>query len=827
MDRTQASGAPTQTRKHTSRGGNIMITVQCGGTFWSGRTELWRTSCRGHYNCKSRVVVYLLWNERTLSVPRLSLRGKLIASFTLILIPVLVLLMLFYREANEQRIDTVLDSQMRTAQAIAGLVDAHFDEGMVLATALANDPVVHSLDSSQLDPYLERLASNYPQYDVLGVVNVAGDTVGTSMPYPAGAERLNSRDRPFFKQVMSTGKPVMSSVFINRRTFRPTMTAVVPVRDESGSMIGVVTVGTYMDTLADRLQGVALGPEQRILLVDTTGTAAFYTGLPALAEEERNLSDFEPVKAALDDRPTEVRGFVSPLVGDARIGAFTATPKYGWVVGVDIRESVALAPVSTALRNQLLGFGAIAILSLGLAVVLSSVLIKPVRRLIKHALALGNGDLSQRADIKTGDEMEKLGHTFNQMAERLGRTLEERQSLGRVARVLVRELALERVADIVVDEGQRVLGASKVGLFLAEVDREELRLIANRGFSAQSVAEISIVHYADPLLSAVAARTGQPQEIPDIADVDPELADARQIAEREAQRSVLSQPLFAKGRLVGVLTLALSTARRFSEEERELIRAFSDLCAAAIENARLYEELRQTLHLREEFISAAAHELKTPVTTIKGYVQAMNKWAPGGHDAREAVALDVINRQCDRVNVRVQEMLESVRLRRFPPEQRRVRFDLGDLASEVVQRIQATTPLVRVVLERETLAPVDADRERIEDVLASFLENAIRFSPEGEEVGVRVFVRDGKAVVAVRNCGMGIPKERQPHVFEPFYDAVPAGGPGYRGVVALSLYLSKITIELHRGRVWLESEEGKGSTFYFDLPLAGETSLRR
>ncbi len=232
--------------------------------------------------------------------------------------------------------------------------------------------------------------------------------------------------------------------------------------------------------------------------------------------------------------------------------------------------------------------------------------------------------------------------------------------------------------------------------------------------------------------------------------------------------------------------------------------------------------IREQERLRDEFISAAAHELKTPVTTIKGYAQLMRQWAPEGHEPREGKAIKTINVQCDRISRRVQEMLEAVRSRVTPPELHRVRFDLGELASEVVQRVQTTTELHRLLLEREAPAPVDADRERVEDVLVSLLDNSMKYSPKGGEIRVRVWVQNGNALVSVKDQGVGIPKDRQPHIFEPFYEAVPPGAPGYKGVVALSLYLSKITVERHNGRIWFESEEGKGSTFYFSLPLASD-----
>ena len=269
----------------------------------------------------------------------------------------------------------------------------------------------------------------------------------------------------------------------------------------------------------------------------------------------------------------------------------------------------------------------------------------------------------------------------------------------------------------------------------------------------------------------------------------------RQPSGREAYILANSAPLRdARGRIVGAVV------------------AFQDITP-----------IKQQERMRDDFLSAAAHELKTPVTTIKGYAQLMHKWAPHGHEPREGEAVEIINAQCDRISRRVQEMLEAVRFRTVPPELRRVCFDLGDLASEVAPRMQALTQVHRLVLKREAPASVEADRERIEEVLVSLLDNAIKYSPQGGEIEVRVWAQEGEGVVSVTDHGVGISNERQPHIFEPFYEVVPAGAPGYRGVVALSLYLSKLAVERHKGRIWFESEAGKGSTFYFSLPLAGKS----
>jgi signal transduction histidine kinase len=226
--------------------------------------------------------------------------------------------------------------------------------------------------------------------------------------------------------------------------------------------------------------------------------------------------------------------------------------------------------------------------------------------------------------------------------------------------------------------------------------------------------------------------------------------------------------------------------------------------------------------LRDEFASAAVQELKIPTSIIREYAKLLLRQQP--ENPQQAFVLEIIDTQTERINRRVQEMLEAMRLRENPPEYRRERFDLSELTSEVVERMQAMTQVNHLTLKRDRAVPVQADRERIEEVLVSLIDNAIKFSPKREEIIVRVWSKKGEGLVSVQDHGVGIEKERQVHVFEPFFEPVPSGAPGYHGTVALGLYLSRLIIERHGGRIWLESEVGQGSTFTFALPLADGNS---
>jgi signal transduction histidine kinase len=231
--------------------------------------------------------------------------------------------------------------------------------------------------------------------------------------------------------------------------------------------------------------------------------------------------------------------------------------------------------------------------------------------------------------------------------------------------------------------------------------------------------------------------------------------------------------------------------------------------------SRLYEEQRDLLRMREEFMQAAAHELKTPITTIRSSIYLLLDSAP---DRQTQPVLDIIRRQAMRMTLLVEDLLTVTSLRREAAELRRGRLDLGALTREAAQRAaEAATEKTIALCAVEPLW-VEADRELIDHMIIRLLENALETSPEKATIEVSAQRQGNDAVVAVVDHGSGIPVERQAHLFEPFYELVPPGMPGYAGVVSLRLAVCKRIVEAHGGRIWLTSTPC-GSTFSFALPL--------
>lgn len=224
---------------------------------------------------------------------------------------------------------------------------------------------------------------------------------------------------------------------------------------------------------------------------------------------------------------------------------------------------------------------------------------------------------------------------------------------------------------------------------------------------------------------------------------------------------------------------------------------------------------RRLDEMREEFLATAAHEFKTPLAVVKAYAQLMQKRAPGDP------GLAVIQRQVDRLNRLVQHLLDTSRLRLQGGEGRRDAFDVSSLVAEAIEEARPSAPGHALEAEAPAPAVVHADRERILRVLTSLLDNAIRFSPAGGPVQVRVESQGGEVVVSVTDHGLGIPPERQPRIFERYYRAHAGTDQDYGGL-GLGLDMSREIVTRHGGRMWFESVPGQGSTFHFSLPLAAQ-----
>jgi two-component system CheB/CheR fusion protein len=231
------------------------------------------------------------------------------------------------------------------------------------------------------------------------------------------------------------------------------------------------------------------------------------------------------------------------------------------------------------------------------------------------------------------------------------------------------------------------------------------------------------------------------------------------------------------------------------------------------------QELVLLDQMKSNFIRMAAHELKTPITVVKGFAQLALR-DPRGLSPQVLSSLAAVNRGADRIVLIVNDLLDISRLQGGKVTYKLKPTNLGVLLREFVNsmamtvedpaRIQLTSPDAAVV--------VDADSLRLEQVLSNLVTNAIKYSPKGGTIELSVKQEGSRAVVSVKDEGVGIPKANQGRIFQPFYRAH-AETPLDFGGMGIGLFISSEIVKGHGGTLRFDSVEGKGSTFYFDLPL--------
>lgn len=221
---------------------------------------------------------------------------------------------------------------------------------------------------------------------------------------------------------------------------------------------------------------------------------------------------------------------------------------------------------------------------------------------------------------------------------------------------------------------------------------------------------------------------------------------------------------------------------------------------------------------KDEFISIASHELKTPITTLKAFSQILKKRLENSRDARNSYLLSSINDQVDKLTNLINDLLDVSKIEAGKLVFHKTYFDLNELVRKIIIDFQYTTDTHEITKEGSIKDAVYGDDHRIGQVLSNLITNAIKYSPKGGKIIIKLAENNKNAIISVKDFGPGISKDDRKKIFERFYRAGHIEENNQSGF-GLGLYISKEIVRRHRGKIWVESEAGKGSTFYFTLPV--------
>jgi signal transduction histidine kinase len=402
------------------------------------------------------------------------------------------------------------------------------------------------------------------------------------------------------------------------------------------------------------------------------------------------------------------------------------------------------------------------------------------------------------------DELDRRGHALdaaNRCARALGSSLELDEAFGAFIKELEGVVPFDRTAIILSDEGQ-------------------VRVMATAGLKHDEVLQPGESLPAGALVGEV-LRTGETVYRRDMRDhLYPEEVTLTAIG----LHSRVAAPLLLGERPIGMLAILRRKTDSFDDDEIELAALLGRLLASGVQNIRAYEseratvaELRRLSALRADFVSLVSHELRSPMAAVIGAARTLEeRWRELTVDQRTAF-LALIADETNRLATLIGDVLDTSRIEAGTFSYRFGEVDVAELVRDTVAGFALHQEEVTVVANAERQLPkVRGDRERLRQVLQNLLENAVKYSHAGEEIGVRTWARNGRVHVAVEDSGPGIPREHHELIFERFGRAnVGLGKPG----TGLGLFIARSIVEAHGGRLTVESTPGEGATFTLALPV--------
>jgi len=424
-----------------------------------------------------------------------------------------------------------------------------------------------------------------------------------------------------------------------------------------------------------------------------------------------------------------------------------------------------------------------------------------------------NADLERRINEATAELKERVAQLrlLDQASTILASSLEYEATLLSVARVAVPVLADWCSVDIV-EEGQAPRGLA--GAHIEPAKDDLIRQLQQRyppdPQGRQPVSEV--------------LRTRRSVLLAEITEqyLEETSRDAAHLTMRRALgfRSVMVVPLQTHDRLLGALTFARGSSRvSFGTEDLGLAEEVARHCAFAIDNARLYRAAQQALQARDTFLAVAAHELKTPMTSVYGAAQLLRRQLdeePTVNMDRLRARVVLVNSQSRKLAWLIDQLLDVSRIQAG-------QLSLACQPTDLVRLVGQVFEAARMRTERHSLAfkassPVisNVDAVRLEQVLTNLLDNAIKFSPDGGTIEVGLALRaDGAIELSVRDHGLAIPPQKREHIFERFYRA---HDDRYASGMGLGLWISREIVALHGGRIEVEFPPDDGTRFVVSLP---------
>ena len=417
--------------------------------------------------------------------------------------------------------------------------------------------------------------------------------------------------------------------------------------------------------------------------------------------------------------------------------------------------------------------------------------------------------------------------------QQLTRSVGELKALGEVGQAVSSTLDLETVLSTIVTRATQLAGMDAGAVYEYDQSRELFFLHTADKYSDELIATLRAtpIPKGEGAVGRLAV-TREPVQVHDITDASAYHSRVRNILLGLGHRALLAVPLLREDHLLGGLIVNRKSAGEFAPHTIQLLQTFASQSALAIQNARLFREieaksreLETASRHKSEFLANMSHELRTPLNAIIGFSEVLSEKLFGDINAKQEEYIADILESGHHLLDLINDILDLSKIEAGRMELELTDFYLSKAVENALTLVRERASRHGIKLARvldEDVGTVRGDERKVKQVLLNLLSNALKFTPEGGRVDVRVAARDGMVEVSVADTGVGIAPEDRDAVFEEFRQ-VGASAKKREGT-GLGLAISRKFIELHGGRIWVDSQIGKGSTFTFTLPLNSASS---
>ena len=376
-------------------------------------------------------------------------------------------------------------------------------------------------------------------------------------------------------------------------------------------------------------------------------------------------------------------------------------------------------------------------------------------------------------------------------------------------------LAADAMLQVTTESARRILNTRRAETRLTE---ETLSSGAMRGLTKHEAA--AIWHAGEEEEEEITSWTDMTREMQSMSVEMLSALNSGSMGEDPSENAIVTPLVGRNGRTLGVIRLLGKKVGKFTESDEAILTQLAQLCSVALENARLYKAAQDATRARDDLVAIVSHDLRNPIHTINMAAAFLLEVAPPvDRRVTSRRQLEVIQRQANRANRLISDLLDVAKIQAGGLTVEPVPVDVISLVQEALDTANPLAMSNQLKLSRyveDESARVLSDRDRILQVFANLIGNAIKFTPKGGEITIRAESTGTQMRFGVCDTGPGIPPEHLPHVFDRYWQAKSTAKLG----TGLGLSIAKGIVEAHGGQIWVESEPGKGASFIFTLPCA-------